>query len=395
MLQALTWPLRQQRYFSETIKNVDLTGTLGSFTWSCDFPAGAALGIEIHNGNGSIYDVGYQHVQPGSTDACLWQNLGQLATASMAALASSLSSASPELFTYTSTSTSTSSTSTSTLSSTITSSPTSSTTSPSATLLPASPISSGTNLGLVIGCTIGGVALLAAGALLLYFALRRRRPGATSDGSQEKGPTTGGAPSAAEAGGAGGILGALSSRRRSASFSNPIQAWRGRITAGRPPSGYSAASPVDVDAPRFGSLGMGMSATGGSLSAGPRVGVPEVYDGGDHAGVGGVGAYGGVGAGFGAASAQRGVGSTSSGAYDPLPSPSEFVLPNALRYPPTLPPHGYLHPVPEAEAYEPPFASLDQRPPTRLTTPGGGSSWNGGGSAESARDLPYQSYTRE
>lgn len=57
-------------------------------------------GVEIHNGNGSIYDVGYDTVQPGSTDACLRQNPGQLAPASMAALASSLSSASPQLFTY-------------------------------------------------------------------------------------------------------------------------------------------------------------------------------------------------------------------------------------------------------------------------------------------------------
>lgn len=39
-------------------------------------------------------------LRAGSTDACLRQNPGQLATASMAALASSLSSASPQLFTY-------------------------------------------------------------------------------------------------------------------------------------------------------------------------------------------------------------------------------------------------------------------------------------------------------
>lgn len=138
-----------------------------------------------------------------------------------------------------------------------------------------------------------------------------------------------------------------------------------------------------------------MSAAGGSLSAGPRMGVPEVYDGGDHSAFGGHGAYGAAGVGFGAGSAQ-GIHNTSSngGAYDPLPSPSEFVLPNSLRYPPTLPPQGYLQTVAEHEPQAMPFARLDQRPPTRLTTPGAVSSWNGDGSTESARELPYQSYTR-
>lgn len=121
-------------YFAERIA-ANVTGTLGTVDWVCgecealanlldsggvergrrgggltrrflgffppDFPAGAKIAYEIYRlPTGQPYGTTpFFTVQPGTTDACLRQNPGQLATASMAALASSLSSASPQLFT--------------------------------------------------------------------------------------------------------------------------------------------------------------------------------------------------------------------------------------------------------------------------------------------------------
>lgn len=66
-----------------------------------DFPAGARIAFQIYKlPTGQPYGTTpFFTVQPGTSDTCLRQNPGQLATASMAALASRLSSASPHLFT--------------------------------------------------------------------------------------------------------------------------------------------------------------------------------------------------------------------------------------------------------------------------------------------------------
>lgn len=68
----------------------------------CDVPAGAWIAFEtfdLANATNWAASQFYQ-VQPGTTDECLRTNEGQKAVESMAALASSLSSASPQLFTY-------------------------------------------------------------------------------------------------------------------------------------------------------------------------------------------------------------------------------------------------------------------------------------------------------
>lgn len=91
----------RQNYFAEIIRE-NLTDTLGTVEWLCDVPAGAWIAFEILDlGNTSAWSASsFYQVQPGTTDACLRRNEGQKAVESMAALASSLSSASPQLFTY-------------------------------------------------------------------------------------------------------------------------------------------------------------------------------------------------------------------------------------------------------------------------------------------------------
>ncbi|KAK4052059.1 hypothetical protein OIV83_002353 [Microbotryomycetes sp. JL201] len=102
--------VKGSKSFAERITGPSLSGDLGSFIWTCDFPAGSWIALQFNNRNGSLYNTqGFYEVQPGETDSCLRTNPGQLAEASMASVAASLSSASPQLFTYASTQSRTSS----------------------------------------------------------------------------------------------------------------------------------------------------------------------------------------------------------------------------------------------------------------------------------------------
>lgn len=90
--------IRLERDLGARLRIDRLTSRAGVCT---DVPAGASVAFEIYAlpGGKPYGTTRFLDVQPGTTDACLRQNPSQLRPSSMAALASSLSSASPELFT--------------------------------------------------------------------------------------------------------------------------------------------------------------------------------------------------------------------------------------------------------------------------------------------------------
>ncbi|GAA6041306.1 hypothetical protein JCM8097_001330 [Rhodosporidiobolus ruineniae] len=398
------------RYFAER-PVANLTAALGTWEWMCDFPAGAWIAFELYqNPSAAIYaTTPFLQVQPGTTDACLRKNEGQLATASMAALASSLSSASPQLFTYAKTTTS------SALSSSTSSPPTSTSDLP-APSSSATNSGSSLNAGAVAGGIVGGLAfVLALGAVLFFLCRRRRRassagsgssavdgaeksvPGGPSPASGEAAAATA-AAAAAAAGAVGGGAGAKKGFFRSVSAS-PIDAWRSRVQGGRPPSAWTRRSRAFSFGTSAGG-GVGGEMRSASVSsppaqpstvvpfaqrqAGPREGVPEIVAEADE-GEGRRGSHSAYPAGS-SSSLPRAAGPTR---YSGLPDPSSTPAPTTS---PLYPPY----PSPPAASADAEMVELLNdgstrvegvaspvgRPPTRLTTPGGMTSHPSEGGSE-------------
>ncbi|GAA6053657.1 hypothetical protein JCM3770_001683 [Rhodotorula araucariae] len=235
--KALGMWVQDTNYFAEIVRS-NLTDSLGTVEWVCDVPAGAWIAFELYSmPDGSDWTATrFYQVQPGVTDACLRTNEGQKAVASMAALASTLSSVSPQLFTYPATTTST------------TPSPT--TIAPPDTIAPEpkpSPSSSPINAGALAGGIAGGVSGVLVLALLVFLLFRRRArrsaiPPSNSDG--------------------GGFFRAVPT--------NPVDAWRARVQSGTPPSRLSRAPSSATLAGLVGRTSPPPPVTG------PRAGVPEV-----------------------------------------------------------------------------------------------------------------------
>ncbi|GAA5917712.1 hypothetical protein JCM8208_006701 [Rhodotorula glutinis] len=366
--QTLTWsgpPVRKgigmwvqgTNYFAEILTD-SLTDTLGTVEWVCDVPAGAWIAFEVFDlGNATNWSASqFYQVQPGTTDECLRTNEGQKAVESMAALASSLSSASPQLFTYPPTTTRTLIPATTKPLSTSTSlSPTDSPSSPSS-------LDVGALAGGIAGGVLGILALAAMLFLLFRRRARRRRENGSSVADTEKAP---GAPRTPAATAAHAPAGFFRTMSRSG---NPVDAWRNRVQTGAPPSARTRAL-------------SGATTAGGVLSPfkrsvpqpqpqpqpqslGPRAGVPEVGEAGDH-------------------EAHRRGGGPLGGGYGALPLASA----SATRL---LDSH-------EGGGGQGGEASM-MRPPTRLTTPGGLTEF-GGGAGEVGRGREeggqgYASYAR-
>ena len=351
-------------------------------------PAGAWIAFEtfdLANATNWAASQFYQ-VQPGTTDECLRTNEGQKAVESMAALASSLSSASPQLFTYPpcvplalslealsrwSSADVPLHRSRSTTTRTLipaTTKPLSSSTSLSPTDSPSS--SSSLDVGALAGGIAGGVLGILALAAMLFLlfrrrARRRRRENGSSVADTEKAPA-GPPPPAAHA-----HAHAPASFFRTMSRSgNPVDAWRNRVQSGAPPSArtraLSGGTTVGALSPFKRSAGPAAAPPQQQQSLGPRAGVPEVGEAGDHEAHrrgGGGGGAGPLGGGYGAL---------------PLASASATRLLEA-------------HEGGGPEAFM-------ARPPTRLTTPGGLTEF-GGGAAEAVRGRDeggqgYASYAR-
>ncbi|GAA5998038.1 uncharacterized protein JCM10292_002280 [Rhodotorula paludigena] len=356
-------------YFAEFVRD-NLTNTLGTLDWVCDFPAGAWIGFQIYNlPSAKDYATrAFLQVQPGTTDECLRQNPGQMATASMAALASSLSSASPQLFTYASTALP--STTSSTASPTITSAGFQT---PSSTPNPPNDSNGSTNVGAIVGGAVGGVAALAVIAVLLFLLCRRKSRSSSSASPSEKTYSPGPGPTSPSNGGAGGFFRAMST--------NPVDAWRRHVSVGKAPSvaptrrsrttsfatqavtptmPYAAGSTAPPPLPR---------------SQGPREGVPEIGEGTDYRAYGNLGAVGGLGA------VSHGP-QPRSGAFAPFNPPPALgaYAPVALsdQRQQRTPSAG----LPELGGYDlelPVRAEQVVRPPTRLSTPGGMTTYGGDG----------------
>ncbi|GAA5876820.1 hypothetical protein JCM1840_002054 [Sporobolomyces johnsonii] len=371
-------------FFENTTPGGSLTGTLGSVEWLCDVPAGASIAFELYNvvTNQSDFKyavTGFQLVQPGTTDNCLRENTGQQATASMAALASSLSSASPQLFTgYTTTAAS--STSSSFTSATTT------TSDPLATVLPtpSSSSSGGLNAGAVAGGIVGGFAIaLGLAAIIIFVCRRRSRNGPSTNAALEKcQPTTSNSSPPSQASAPMGFFRAVST--------NPVEAWRNRISRGRPPSASTRRSRVYSQTTNGGAAAeaaTGPNSPAGaptpffSPSIGPRKGVPEVGEDED---------YSGFGQGQGVVGMGLSGSLNSSASYAGLADPRGFVQHLPYSHPRPAPRNVY---PPTSAAVESLEAQADLgiiRPPTRLTTPGG----EDGRTVATASPPPYQSYGR-
>ncbi|GAA5973342.1 hypothetical protein JCM11641_003083 [Rhodosporidiobolus odoratus] len=425
--QSITWAgdpnvtkglalwVQNTNYFAERIAN-NLTGALGTLQWECDVPAGAFIAFEVYNlPNATSYaSTPFFQVQPGSTDACLRQNEGQLAETSMSSLAASLSSASPQLFTYPATTTnSPSSTSAPSTTSSISSQP------PPASSTAASSSSGGANAGAIAGGVVGGVALLAfLGGLIWFFRRRSKNSrGGSSPSINEKGAhgsPNAGEETAATAGGAGGFF-----RSRS---SNPVDTWRNRVENNRPPSAWTRRSrgfsfgtsapapgdsasagplspPFNAQPPQlagaanpFGTPSAHSAAPPSSLpSQGPRVGVPEVGEGGDYRPYaqstnGPSAPYSSV---------------TSRSQFGELADPSSFERSVGRGGGGGAPSSAYASPPMPTSTSAGLLAEGSQgvgssqgmmRPPTRLTTPGGLTSY--GGDDVGGGETSYASYAR-
>ncbi|GAA6006153.1 hypothetical protein JCM10207_000542 [Rhodosporidiobolus poonsookiae] len=383
---------RSMNVFSEQL-STNLTGTLGSIEWRCDFPAGSHVAFQLNSlTNSTLYASSpYFEVQPGTTDDCLWQNPGQMRKDTMSSFAASLSTASPQLFTgyTTATTTTSSSSSTSSVSTTDVSSPTQSQSSNTDSV----------NIGAIVGGAIGGLAVaLGAAALLFYLCARRGRSRSSGsrdgDKTEADGAEAGGAAAAAAGGAAAG---GFFRRPRSA---NPIDMWRKRVEGGRPPSVWTRRSrfpSVSVPAHAAGdsiSTTHGLSpqaqSTGGysnpfassadpalpAPSSGPRAGVPEVGEASDYPA-------------YSSAYPTSGAPASAPGGYAAIP-----VSYPGMRYPPAAPAVS----GPSAGALEllndgrPGSGEGVIRPPTRLTTPGGLTAYGG----DDVRGLvgAYESYSR-
>ncbi|GAA5829075.1 hypothetical protein JCM11251_004116 [Rhodosporidiobolus azoricus] len=428
-------------YFSERIRS-NLTAAIGTVEWTCDFPAGASVAFEIMNHNASSFaSTPFFQVQPGTTDACLFKNPGQLAPERMKALASSLSSASPQLFTGYSTTSSPSATSSS-ASATATFNISSAPAAPSSS---SAQSSDGISVGALAGGIVGGLAAVLGVAAVIFFCLRRRgkdgRFGSSSASTSQRLPSH----DVEEGGGSGGGGGFF----RSMSV-NPVDAWRRRVVSGRPASAFtrrSRAFSFGTNAPP--PLGDSMSTSSplspsslpppvlatiaaaspkaqqaqASLSTpasrenysqrqqGPRAGVPEVVDEGDQP----FGAYGssshglrGRGAPFSSSqsgelddpsSFERGGtgGGGRGGAAAPMTAPITYPQPPALG---SLEGQELLGDGVTVSGVGGEGGMGVVRPPTRLTTPGGLTSYGGeGGRRESifsseGSTAPYASYSR-
>ncbi|GAA5852707.1 hypothetical protein JCM9279_004962 [Rhodotorula babjevae] len=365
--QTITWsgpPVRKgvamwvqgTNYFAEVLSD-RLTDTLGTLEWVCDVPAGAWIAFETFDlGNATNWAASqFYQVQPGTTDECLRTNEGQKAVESMAALASSLSSASPQLFTYPPTTTRT-----------LIPATTKPLSSSSTSLSPTDSASSSSSLdvGALAGGIAGGVLGILALAAMLFLLFRRRarrrrhRENGSSVADTEKAP--GVPPARAPAG----------FFRTMSMSGNPVDAWRNRVQTGAPPSArtraLSGATTVGGALSPFkrsaGAAGAPAQQQSQQHSLGPRVGVPEVGEAGDHE------------------AHRRGGAAGQLGGYGALPLASA----SATR-------------LLEAHEGGGPEAFM-ARPPTRLTTPGGLTEF-GGGAAEAVRGRDeggqgYASYAR-
>ncbi|GAA5885074.1 hypothetical protein JCM6882_007218 [Rhodosporidiobolus microsporus] len=413
-------------YFSEQIRN-NLSAAIGKVEWMCDFPAGANIAFEIMSpGATSFASTPFFQVQPGKTDACLFKNPGQMAPQRMAALASSLSSASPQLFTGYLTSTSSSATSSSALPTST--SETSSVPAPSSS---SSQSDSGINGGAVAGGVVGGLAAVLAIAAVIFFCLRRRNKGARSSSSASRGERV---PSDdAEGSGAGAAAAGGGGFFRSMSV-NPVDAWRKRVVSGRPASaftrrsrafsfGTSAPPPAGENATSLSSplsssglpppVLSGMAAATAaqnpfastnsrpSMSQGPRAGVPELSDEGASQQP-----YSPFGTSQGGMRGAGNGGGFPPSQYGELADPSSFERGGSgggggggvISYPPvpSLGSHDEHELLADGAVG---VASPVLRPPTRLTTPGGATSYGGEGGRRGSvfsngEAAPYASYSR-
>ncbi|GAA5990713.1 hypothetical protein JCM10908_003200 [Rhodotorula pacifica] len=395
-----TW-VEGDSFFAEQIA-ANVSGTLGTVDWVCDIPAGARIAFEIYKlpGGQPYGTTPFYTVQPGTTDACLRQNPGQLAINSMAALASSLSSASPQLFTgYSTSPTSTTSTPTSTSSA-------------AATSASSSPEDQGSSVSTsaLVGGIVGGVAGLVLAALALWWLRRRSRRSRASDlgGATSYGASTTAFEHEKDLG--------PPLQQPITPSAGPVNAWLGRVQPGaRPPSvwtrksgtisfrnainGLAARSPIGG--------GGAFTSTSGSQqqqqaprSQGPRADLPEVGEAGDFGAFSG--GYGGGSTGWQQHSSAP---SAPTPHYAPVapypPSSSDAVLP----LPSTLQPRNNSNngsvgspgfssqaaPVPPL-VQTPSHDAAPQRPPTRLTTPGGFSMHGGGGGTGDAHLPPIGGY---
>ncbi|GAA5933125.1 hypothetical protein JCM10213_009288 [Rhodosporidiobolus nylandii] len=394
-------------YFAELLVN-NLTDPIGNIDWLCDFPAGAFISFELYSmPDAARYAVSpFLQVQPGKTDACLRSNAGQLAVSSMATLAASLSSASPQLFSYPPTSASASSTPAPT--------PTAQTSSLPEPSSSSSPSHNEVNIGAVAGGVVGGIAFVLAVAACVFFVCRRKNR--SHLGSSASATEKGSRPDE----GAGGTAGDVGGFFRSRSV-NPVDAWRNRVEGGRPPSAWTrrsralsgASAPLDAISPTSPptqaqplpatppsghnpftttSSRSGIVSAPPPPSQGPRAGVPEVGGDSDFP-------YGGP---YGQQTATSGGG--ASGMYSSLASrshggdladPASFERGrggSSTAYPPAqvrLSQELLSDGAPATEGQGP------IRPPTRLTTPGGLTSYGGEASRRDSQDEPaYASYSR-
>ncbi|GAA5949300.1 hypothetical protein JCM21900_005597 [Sporobolomyces salmonicolor] len=262
-------------FFESTTPRESLMGTLGSVNWLCDAPAGASIALELYNvvTNRSDFKyavTGFQLVQPGTADNCLRQNMGQEAPPLMAPLASSLSSASPQLFTGGVSYTGISSTSYSTTSS-----------DSLATVIPISSSSSsgGLNAGAVAGGIVGGFAIVFGLAAIIIFVCRHRKRNSLSTNSAlERGrPTTSDSSPPSQSGAPMGFF--------RAPPTSSVETWLNRISRGRPRSAWTRRNRVCSETTNSGAAGgaatgpispEGPSTPVFSPSMGPRKGVPDV-----------------------------------------------------------------------------------------------------------------------
>ncbi|KAM0788006.1 hypothetical protein ACM66B_006206 [Microbotryomycetes sp. NB124-2] len=277
--------VKGSKAFAERITGPDLSGNLGSFVWTCDFPAGSYIALQFNNRNGSVYNTqGFYQVQPGSTDACLRTNPGQLAEASMASVAASLSSASPQLFTYASTQVRSS------RSIPITQDfpQTSSSPGPSPTSDAASPTSSSSSsdnsnqTAIIAATTLSafGVFLMICAGIFYYYRRKRRQPEALPARSTKTSFSTETKSSP--------LATTQPTRRRRGSFlrtpsistsgGGAIASWVHRIPFGRPPSMPNSAGPPAPPPTVFSGSVDGRDGHSIVHSTGPRMGMGEIQE---------------------------------------------------------------------------------------------------------------------
>ncbi|BGP19003.1 hypothetical protein JCM10213v2_007083 [Rhodosporidiobolus nylandii] len=361
-------------YFAELLVN-NLTDPIGNIDWLCDFPAGAFISFELYSmPDAARYAVSpFLQVQPGKTDAT-----SASASSTPAPTPTAQTSSLPE---------------------------------PSSS---SSPSHNEVNIGAVAGGVVGGIAFVLAVAACVFFVCRRKNR--SHLGSSASATEKGSRPDE----GAGGTAGDVGGFFRSRSV-NPVDAWRNRVEGGRPPSAWTrrsralsgASAPLDAISPTSPptqaqplpatppsghnpftttSSRSGIVSAPPPPSQGPRAGVPEVGGDSDFP-------YGGP---YGQQTATSGGG--ASGMYSSLASrshggdladPASFERGrggSSTAYPPAqvrLSQELLSDGAPATEGQGP------IRPPTRLTTPGGLTSYGGEASRRDSQDEPaYASYSR-